>query len=233
MANSIWRHCRRPLPTKSRRTGERTGRPRDALAELPWDKLRLSAVFAPIKLRSPTTAPPAPPMTAPGAGQTQQCQPDASWRRWTSRPKACVDRLQRQQLGLKPRRLMRSAADLDAGVEVEPGPTPPPRVAAERVFPASGPLNAGSAALSRLAPNRAGMLDEWGDISPPSRRGRLAALNLGAIAARQQHERLGSAEPVGAAAGAWAGPRLAGLRRRHRGGPRASARCSPSNCPPH
>ena len=35
--------------------------------------------------------------------------------------KACVDRLQRQQLGLKPRGLMRSAADLDAGVEVEPG----------------------------------------------------------------------------------------------------------------
>jgi hypothetical protein len=32
------------LPTKSRRTGERTGRPHDALAELPWDKLRLSAV---------------------------------------------------------------------------------------------------------------------------------------------------------------------------------------------
>ena len=122
------------LPTKSRRTGERTGRPRDALAELPWDKLRLSAVLPRLlcghRRRRRRRL----------AGQTQQCQPDASWRRWTSRPKACVDRLQRQQLGLKPRRLMRSAADLDAGVEVEPGQR---RLTGGRRarFPASGLLN--------------------------------------------------------------------------------------------
>jgi hypothetical protein len=34
----------------------------------------------------------------------------------------------------------------------------------------------------------------WGDIGPPLRRGRLPALNLGAIAGRQQHERLGVSE---------------------------------------
>jgi hypothetical protein len=46
--------------------------------------------------------------TDDGAGSASHvkpsnAQPDVSWRRWTSRPKACVDRLQHQQHGLKRR----------------------------------------------------------------------------------------------------------------------------------
>ena len=53
------------LPTKSRRTGERTGPPPRRLGGTTVGQIAPERRFAPITLRSPTTAPPAPPMTAP------------------------------------------------------------------------------------------------------------------------------------------------------------------------
>jgi hypothetical protein len=107
------------LPTKSRRTGERTGRPRDALAELPWDKLRLSAVLPRLlcghRRRRRRRL----------AGQTQQCQPDASW--------ATMD--------LKAQGLRRSPAAPTARPQAG-SRSRPRRRRRGRAWPTSGPLNA-------------------------------------------------------------------------------------------
>jgi hypothetical protein len=106
MANSIWRHCHRPCRRKA--GGPAKGGPADPpppWRELPWDKLRLSAVCPDYCAATDEGAAGA---TDDGAGSTSQvkpsnAQPEASWRRWTSRAKACVDRLQHQQHGLKRR----------------------------------------------------------------------------------------------------------------------------------